>query len=109
VPDPEQRRCYELILKEDLTQFERPMPVMAEYDTPAERQSHGGDPMSQDTAALQQASLRQYCKAVCVSAIGPILWPWAGKRQDLNQLFALNRKLFKAAQRELRSAVDVPL
>jgi hypothetical protein len=32
MPDPEQRRRYELILKEDLAQFERPMPAMTEYD-----------------------------------------------------------------------------
>jgi hypothetical protein len=31
-PDPEQRRRYELALKEELAEFERPMPVMAEYD-----------------------------------------------------------------------------
>jgi hypothetical protein len=32
MPDPEQRRCYELALKEELAQFERPMPAMTEYD-----------------------------------------------------------------------------
>jgi transposase len=32
MPDPEQRRRYELALKEELAQFERPMPVMTEYD-----------------------------------------------------------------------------
>jgi hypothetical protein len=33
MPDPEQRRRYELVLKEELAQFERPLPVMAEYDS----------------------------------------------------------------------------
>jgi transposase len=32
MPDPEQRRRYELALKEELAQFERPMPAIAEYD-----------------------------------------------------------------------------
>jgi len=32
MPDPEKRRRYELALKEDLEQLERPMPKMAEYD-----------------------------------------------------------------------------
>jgi transposase len=32
MPDPEQRRRYELALKEELAQFERPMPTMNEYD-----------------------------------------------------------------------------
>lgn len=32
MPDPEQRRRYELALKEELAQFERPMPTMSEYD-----------------------------------------------------------------------------
>jgi transposase len=32
MPDPEQRRRYALALAEDLIQFERPMPVMDEYD-----------------------------------------------------------------------------
>jgi hypothetical protein len=31
-PDPEQRQRYELALKEELAQFERPMPTMSEYD-----------------------------------------------------------------------------
>src|SRR5277367_3427295 len=32
MPDPEQRRQYALTLAEELAQFERPMPVMDEYD-----------------------------------------------------------------------------
>lgn len=32
MPDPEQRRQYALTLAEDLRQFERPMPTLAEYD-----------------------------------------------------------------------------
>jgi transposase len=32
MPDPEQRRRYAIALAEELTQFERPMPVMEEYD-----------------------------------------------------------------------------
>lgn len=32
MPDPEQRRQYALALAEELAQFERPMPVMDEYD-----------------------------------------------------------------------------
>lgn len=32
MPDPEQRRRYEMALKEELAQFERPMPTMSEYD-----------------------------------------------------------------------------
>jgi hypothetical protein len=32
MPDPEQRRRYALALAEELIQFERPMPVMEEYD-----------------------------------------------------------------------------
>lgn len=32
MPDPEQRRRYELELKEELAEFERPMPTMTEYD-----------------------------------------------------------------------------
>jgi hypothetical protein len=32
MPDPEQRRRYEMDLKEELAQFERPMPTMSEYD-----------------------------------------------------------------------------
>jgi transposase len=32
MPDPEQRRRYALALAEELIQFERPMPVMDEYD-----------------------------------------------------------------------------
>jgi hypothetical protein len=32
MPDPEQRRQYAIALAEELAQFERPMPVMDEYD-----------------------------------------------------------------------------
>ena len=32
MPDPEQRRRYAIALAEELAQFERPMPVMDEYD-----------------------------------------------------------------------------
>jgi transposase len=32
MPDPEQRRRYAMALSEELAQFERPMPVMDEYD-----------------------------------------------------------------------------
>jgi len=32
MPDPEDRRRYALRLAEELEQFERPMPVMDEYD-----------------------------------------------------------------------------
>ena len=32
MPDPEQRRRYAIALSEELAQFERPMPVMDEYD-----------------------------------------------------------------------------
>jgi len=32
MPDPEERRRYALRLAEELEQFERPMPVMDEYD-----------------------------------------------------------------------------
>lgn len=32
MPDPEQRRRYAIALAEDLAQFERPMPVMDDYD-----------------------------------------------------------------------------
>jgi hypothetical protein len=32
MPDPEKRRQYAVALAEDLIQFERPMPVMDEYD-----------------------------------------------------------------------------
>jgi hypothetical protein len=32
MPDPEQRRQYQVALAKDLMQFERPMPVMDEYD-----------------------------------------------------------------------------
>ena len=32
MPDPEQRRQYAVALAEELAQFERPMPVMDEYD-----------------------------------------------------------------------------
>jgi hypothetical protein len=32
MPDPEGRRCYALALTEELAAFERPMPVMDEYD-----------------------------------------------------------------------------
>lgn len=32
MPDPEQRRRYQVALTEDLMQFERPMPKMDEYD-----------------------------------------------------------------------------
>ena len=32
MPDPQQRRQYALALAEELVQFERPMPVMDEYD-----------------------------------------------------------------------------
>jgi hypothetical protein len=32
MPDPEQRRQYAMSLAEELAQFERPMPVMDEYD-----------------------------------------------------------------------------
>jgi hypothetical protein len=32
MPDPEERRRYELALKEELAEFERPMPKMTEYD-----------------------------------------------------------------------------
>ena len=31
-PDPEQRRRYAVALAEELLQFERPMPVMDNYD-----------------------------------------------------------------------------
>jgi hypothetical protein len=32
MPDPEERRCYAIALAEELAEFERPMPVMDEYD-----------------------------------------------------------------------------
>jgi hypothetical protein len=32
MPDPEERRRYAIALKEELAEFERPMPVMDEYD-----------------------------------------------------------------------------
>jgi len=32
MPDPEQRRQYAIALSEELAQFERPMPVMDDYD-----------------------------------------------------------------------------
>jgi len=32
MPDPEQRRRYAITLAEELAQFERPMPVMNDYD-----------------------------------------------------------------------------
>lgn len=32
MPDPEQRRQYSIALTKELAQFERPMPVMDEYD-----------------------------------------------------------------------------
>jgi hypothetical protein len=32
MPDPEQRRRYAIALAEELAQFERPMPVMDDYD-----------------------------------------------------------------------------
>jgi hypothetical protein len=32
MPDPEHRRQYAIALAEELAQFERPMPVMDEYD-----------------------------------------------------------------------------
>jgi ATP/maltotriose-dependent transcriptional regulator MalT len=32
MPDPEQRRQYAIALAEELAQFERPMPVMDDYD-----------------------------------------------------------------------------
>ncbi len=32
MPNPEQRRRYAMALSEELAQFERPMPVMDEYD-----------------------------------------------------------------------------
>ena len=32
MPDPEQRRQYAVALAEELAEFERPMPVMDEYD-----------------------------------------------------------------------------
>jgi hypothetical protein len=32
MPDPEQRRQHTVALAEELVQFERPMPVMDEYD-----------------------------------------------------------------------------
>ena len=32
MPDPEQRRQHAIVLAEELAQFERPMPVMDDYD-----------------------------------------------------------------------------
>jgi len=32
MPDPQQRQQYALALAEELAQFERPMPVMDDYD-----------------------------------------------------------------------------
>ena len=32
MPDPDQRRLYALAVSEDLAQFERPLPVMDNYD-----------------------------------------------------------------------------
>ena len=32
MPDPEERRRYAIALAEELAEFERPMPVMDEYD-----------------------------------------------------------------------------
>jgi transposase len=32
MPDPEERRCHAIALAEELAEFERPMPVMDEYD-----------------------------------------------------------------------------
>jgi hypothetical protein len=32
MPDPEERRCHAIALAGELAKFERPMPVMDEYD-----------------------------------------------------------------------------
>jgi hypothetical protein len=32
MPDPQERRSYAIALAEELVEFERPMPVMDEYD-----------------------------------------------------------------------------
>jgi len=40
MPDPEQRRQYAVALAEELQQYERPMPVMDNYDFAA-GQHHG--------------------------------------------------------------------
>ena len=69
MPDPEQRQRYAIALAEELAQFERPMPVMDEYDLAAERRG-GRHPMKNQTESLEHASVRQYCKAVRVPTIG---------------------------------------
>ena len=48
MPDAEQRRQYAIALAEELAQFERPMPVMDEYDLLL-ADAAGGDPMKNQT------------------------------------------------------------
>ena len=72
MPDPEDRRRYAIALSEELAEFERPLPVMDDYDLLLAAPSEGGDSMKNQTAKpLEHASVRhQYCKAVRVPAIG---------------------------------------
>ena len=68
MPDPEERRRYAIALAEELAQFERPMPVMDEYDLllTTRREASNEEP----NGSLEHASVRQYCKAVRMPTIG---------------------------------------
>jgi hypothetical protein len=54
-PDPEQRRQHAVALAEELLQFERPMPVMDNYDL-LQTTLRGSDPMKNQTQALEPAA-----------------------------------------------------
>jgi hypothetical protein len=69
MPASEERRRYAIALSEELAEFERPMPVMDEYDLLLKRHA-GRHPMKSQTESLEHASVRQYCKAVRVPVIG---------------------------------------
>ena len=69
MPDPEQRRRHAIALAEELAEFERPMPVMDEYDLLL-NDTTGRHPMKSQTESLEHASVRQYCKAVRMPVIG---------------------------------------
>ncbi len=71
MPDAEERRCYQISLSQELAEFERPQPVMDEYDLllAAPLPGKGSDPVKSQSEPLEQASVRQYCKAVRTPAI----------------------------------------
>ena len=106
MPDPEQRRQYAVALAEELPQFERPMPVMDNYDLLLACQ--GGHPMKNQTQALEYASVLQYCKAVRMPTVGANFVPLAEQavKENHSHIRYLEALLAIECEERDRHAID---